>query len=102
MSTNFNSLVGPERGTGPLARALSVLARDLATRARGLWRAYWDYQSRRPTVLMLAALDDRVLKDLGLTRSEIWPAVHGRDPAAVRPYDPRWRQRPGAQVRRRS
>jgi uncharacterized protein YjiS (DUF1127 family) len=95
MSMNVNSLAGPGRGTGSLAGTLSALGQDLAARARGLWQSYWDYQARRATVLMLEALDDRLLKDIGLRRSEIRPAVFGRDPAHARPYDPRWRRQAG-------
>lgn len=96
MSTNLSSLAGSGAGTGPLARALSALAQEVAARIRGLWQAYWDYQARRATVLMLAALDDRVLKDIGMARSEIWPAVFGHDPARARPYDTSWRKQPDA------
>ena len=89
MSMNFNSLAGPDRGGGTLGRALSEAGQNLAARAQGLWQAYWDYQARRATVRMLEALDDRVLKDIGLGRSEIWPAVFGG--ARARAYDPHWR-----------
>jgi uncharacterized protein YjiS (DUF1127 family) len=92
MSMNLDSLAGADRATGTLGRALAALGLYLSARVRGLWDAYWDYQLRRTTVLMLEALDDRVLKDIGLGRSEIWPAVFGRDAARARPYDPHWRK----------
>jgi uncharacterized protein YjiS (DUF1127 family) len=89
MSMNFNSLADPGRGAGSLGRAVSEVGQSLAARAQGLWQAYWDYQACRATVRMLEALDDRVLRDIGLGRSEIWPAVFGG--ARARPYDPHWR-----------
>jgi len=95
MSMNCNSLAGSGRGSGSLGRALSEAGQNLAARAQGLWQAYWEYQARRATVLMLEALDDRVLKDIGLGRSEIRPAVFGGEAARARPYDPRWREPPG-------
>jgi uncharacterized protein YjiS (DUF1127 family) len=95
MSMNFNSLADAGTGTGSLGRALTALGRDLAARAQGLWQAYWDYQARRATVLMLEALDDRVLKDIGLGRSEIWPTVFGREAPGARLYDPHWRRPSG-------
>jgi uncharacterized protein YjiS (DUF1127 family) len=72
MSTNFASLAGSGRATRGL---LAALAHDLAARVRDQWRAYWDYQSRRTTALILEALDDRVLKDIGLSRSQILSAA---------------------------
>ena len=42
-----------------------------AATLRRLWRAYWDYHTRRATVVILHALDDRVLADIGIERSEI-------------------------------
>jgi uncharacterized protein YjiS (DUF1127 family) len=71
MSTNFGSLAASGSARGLLA----ALAHDLAARVRDLWRAYWDYQARRTTVLILEALDDRVLKDIGLSRSQILSAA---------------------------
>jgi uncharacterized protein YjiS (DUF1127 family) len=41
------------------------------------WRAYWRCRTQRAAVLMLQALDDRTLADIGLSRSEILPAVYG-------------------------
>jgi hypothetical protein len=49
-----------------------------------MWQAYWRYQTRRAAVLVLQALDDRTLKDIGLSRSEIVPAVYGSDGCAPR------------------
>jgi uncharacterized protein YjiS (DUF1127 family) len=94
MSTNLNSLAAPGPATVKPRTPILALAQDLAARARRLWDAYWDYQARRATVRMLEALDNRTLKDIGLSRSEIRPAVFGSDAAPPRPYDPHWRKPP--------
>jgi uncharacterized protein YjiS (DUF1127 family) len=74
--------------------ALLLPARGPLAHARRLWAAYWDNQRRRATVLMLQALDDRILKDIGLTRSEIRSAVFGDGAERPRPYDLHWHRPP--------
>jgi uncharacterized protein YjiS (DUF1127 family) len=55
-----------------------------AARLRRLWRGYWDRQARRAIAVMLHALDDRTLADLGINRDAIVPlasrplAFHGQ------------------------
>jgi len=51
------------RGLAPPWRPKHALLR--------LWNTYWDYQARRATAVILYALDDRVLADIGVDRSEI-------------------------------
>ena len=48
-----------------------VLASFIATR----WRKYRHQRRLRATMRILQKLDDRCLKDIGLTRSEIEPAI---------------------------
>ena len=44
------------------------------------WRAYVVRRARNAAVRELHALDDRMLRDIGVSRSEIeWVVVHGRD-----------------------
>jgi uncharacterized protein YjiS (DUF1127 family) len=62
------SLRNAARGAGSIIRALGYGA--AATASAG-WSAYADWRERRAAVKELAALDDRTLRDLGLTRSEI-------------------------------
>jgi uncharacterized protein YjiS (DUF1127 family) len=57
--------------------AISALAQKLRARAKSLWGACWDWQARRAAELMLEALDDRALEDIGLTRSQIRSAACG-------------------------
>jgi uncharacterized protein YjiS (DUF1127 family) len=64
------------------------MVRSLGAHARSLWETYWDYQARRATALVLETLDDRALKDIGLARGEIWPAVFGGAHARARHYHP--------------
>ncbi len=94
MGTNSGSLAGSGSATVTPASRFSLLAQDLAARARGLWEAYWDYQARRATVLTLEALDDRTLKDIGLSRSQIWPAALGKGGEHPRPYHRHWHKPP--------
>jgi len=62
------SLRSAASGVRGLMRALGH--RAAATASAG-WSAYADWRERRAAVKELAALDDRTLRDLGLTRSEI-------------------------------
>ena len=51
---------------------------------RSWWNAYWEHRSKRAAVVMLNALDDRNLRDIGLSRSEIESVVYGRHDRRVR------------------
>jgi uncharacterized protein YjiS (DUF1127 family) len=62
-----------------IGSCLVDLAQRSAQTLQRLWRAYWQCRTRRAAVLTLQALDDRTLDDLGLSRSEIVPAVYGSD-----------------------
>jgi uncharacterized protein YjiS (DUF1127 family) len=85
MSTSPDVLAGAGRASDVLRQRLVALGQKLAAGARRLWGAYWDYRARCATVLLLEALDDRTLKDIGLRRSEIRHAVFGSDTARKRP-----------------
>jgi uncharacterized protein YjiS (DUF1127 family) len=66
----------------------------LAARARQLirrrWRAYWDRRARKATVLLLQALDERTLRDIGIGPGEIESLVYCRGDDRQRPYDAAW------------
>jgi uncharacterized protein YjiS (DUF1127 family) len=69
-----------------------------ATRSHGIghvlkswWGFYWAERARRTTVFMLRSLDDRVLTDIGLNRSEIESVVYGKLGERQHRYDPDWK-----------
>ena len=71
------------RAAGTAVRRLAGASlRFLAVTAGTVWAAYDAWLERRRAVRALGALDDRVLKDLGLHRCEIESAVLGRSWAA--------------------
>ena len=61
------------------AHALSArpATHGLAGTLKSWWEAYWMMRARRTTVMMLRALDDRCLHDIGVDRSEIESVVYG-------------------------
>lgn len=93
MSSTSNALFVREAGSLPArARSHAPFAR-ITSIVRQLWRAYWDYQARRATVMLLHALDDRALADIGFKRSEIDSAVFASTSDRLRRYDSKWRLR---------
>jgi uncharacterized protein YjiS (DUF1127 family) len=93
MSSTSNAIFVREAGSLPArARSHAVSAR-ISSIVRQLWRAYWDYQARRATIMLLHALDDRALADIGFNRSEIESAVFASTSDRLRRYDPKWRLR---------
>jgi len=65
-------------------------AHGLAAFVRQQWRAYWERRAQRLTVVMLSALDDQTLRDIGVGRSEIDSVVYSRSGERVRRYDHNW------------
>lgn len=55
------------------------------------WHAYWDWRARQATVLILRALDNRTLHDIGISASEIESCVYGQRCDRRRGYDKSWR-----------
>jgi uncharacterized protein YjiS (DUF1127 family) len=53
------------------------VGRRIGGAVRNVWRAYWRRRAGRATLVMLQALDDRALKDIGIDRSEIESVVYG-------------------------
>ena len=68
-----------------MSATLSTLVRPAGTKSRGAslrilnagWEGIARYVVRRAAMASLRELDDRALRDIGLTRSEIEAAVHG-------------------------
>jgi|SRR5262245_2004194 len=53
-----------------------------AAAIKDLFHRLFGWIRRRAAAAQLRALDDRMLKDIGLTRGEIEQAVHGREQSA--------------------
>ena len=60
-------------------RIVGVLGNRASAATNKAWSAYAAWRERRAAVQELAALDDRTLKDLGFSRSEIESVVAGRE-----------------------
>jgi uncharacterized protein YjiS (DUF1127 family) len=58
---------------------IAGLARRAGDGLLRLWRTYWQHRTHRAAVLVLQALDDRTLADIGLNRRQIASAVYGSD-----------------------
>jgi len=74
----------PGRGSSSLA-ALGVQAIARA------WQTFWAWRAKRVTMELLASLDDRTLRDIGVSRGEIMSLVYGRRGDRRRCYDEAWR-----------
>jgi uncharacterized protein YjiS (DUF1127 family) len=90
MSTRIDGLAATGRVHPAFCNHAAGLLQRLAAGARRRWDAYWDRRARRATVLMLESLDDRTLRDIGLSRSEIRSAVFGGDVKRRPAYQPGW------------
>jgi uncharacterized protein YjiS (DUF1127 family) len=69
---------------GVVLRPLRIAAWAVAATAGSWWRAYALRRERNAAVRELRALDDRTLKDIGISRCEIDWVVDGQD-------DTRWK-----------
>ena len=85
---------------------VSLLADRAARLVEDSWQAYAVRRERRAAIRELAGLDDGMLKDIGLGRSEIQSAIEAsaqlkiRELAAARSRRPSARARPGAKSQR--
>ena len=67
-------------GGGAAIIRIRALAKAVIAAAGKWWRAYNIRRAHIAAVRELHALDDRTLRDIGVSRSEIeWVVVHGRD-----------------------
>jgi uncharacterized protein YjiS (DUF1127 family) len=80
MSSTYATFTSSHRPLSRLNQAVDVLRR--------WWWAYWLHRSQRATVIMLSSLDPRVLRDIGIDRSEIDSVVYGRAGERLRAYSP--------------
>ena len=69
-----------QAATGGGAAIIRTLAKAVLAAAGKWWRAYNIRRAHIAAARELHALDDRTLRDIGVSRSEIkWVVVHGRD-----------------------
>jgi uncharacterized protein YjiS (DUF1127 family) len=59
------------------ADALARAGHRLVTGVAGLVAVLRQWRERRRATHELQSLDDRLLKDIGITRGDVWAAVHG-------------------------
>ena len=69
---------------GGVLRGLRTAASAVAATAGKWWRAYALRRERNAAVRELRAFDDRMLKDIGINRSEIEWVVDGQDATRLR------------------
>jgi uncharacterized protein YjiS (DUF1127 family) len=55
------------------------------------WQGYWEWQRRRTTVRILSALDERTLRDIGISPSEITSYAYGDPEQRRRRCEASWR-----------
>jgi uncharacterized protein YjiS (DUF1127 family) len=79
MQSMLGELAQPRGHATSIGYCLASLAQCAGAGLQRLWRTYWQHRTHRAAILMLQALDDRTLADIGLNRSQIVPAVYGRN-----------------------
>jgi uncharacterized protein YjiS (DUF1127 family) len=78
------AILSPVRAVALAGRRLAwLIAARIAAAASRWGRAYATWRSRRQAIAELGGLDDRALKDFGISRSEIESVVYGRRAAEV-------------------
>lgn len=55
-----------------------------------VWRAYLDRRTRLATLRVLHSMDDRMLKDIGIRRSEIHSVIYSEAGDRVRRFEKTW------------
>lgn len=85
--SNSTGVLEQPSAAGAVADNTLSLAERLAIAVRRLWNGYWSDRLARAAVLMLHALDDRQLEDIGVARGEIETLVYGGPMEGARPID---------------
>jgi uncharacterized protein YjiS (DUF1127 family) len=68
-----------------------ALGVSLKGRLHRVWQGYWEWQRRRTTVRILSALDERTLRDIGISPSEITSYAYGDPDQRRRRCEASWR-----------
>jgi uncharacterized protein YjiS (DUF1127 family) len=80
MTCNAHALASPDHAD------THGQAHGLGQRLTSWFQAYGRRRAQRATVFMLQGLDDRVLSDIGIDRSEIESVVYGKPGDRLRIY----------------
>jgi uncharacterized protein YjiS (DUF1127 family) len=70
---------------------LATTAGGVVGLVRRAWHAFWDWRAKRLTVHILRSLDDRTLRDIGISPGEISSVVYGRPGDRRHRYHESWR-----------
>jgi uncharacterized protein YjiS (DUF1127 family) len=69
------------------AGGAATISHRLGDISKGLWKAYWRRRSERVTIAMLHGLQDNVLHDIGIDRSEIESVVRTRSKGRLQRFE---------------
>lgn len=79
MSNNSHMLTPTHSWSGHLGESPIVFGRTATDVIVGMWRRYWVRRTQHATMRLLQSLDDRTLKDIGISRSAIPYLTSGPD-----------------------
>jgi uncharacterized protein YjiS (DUF1127 family) len=71
MSNNSHTLAPAHSWLGNLGESPIAFRRTVTDSIVGMWRRYWVRRTQHATMRLLQSLDDRTLKDIGISRDEI-------------------------------
>jgi uncharacterized protein YjiS (DUF1127 family) len=66
----------PRQGAVASKSLWARLFDDSALAIRRMWHAYWHWRARQAMLMFLHSMDERTLKDFGVTREEMHSSIH--------------------------